>query len=422
MLICMWAGLNATHAILVCRSFLGTEGTERDGAPPPDVLLLVSGRVLPAHKLILARRSPTFRDLIAAEERPGDASPLQLVLPDLRVDVCRALLQFLYTDNLFGALDFRSSLPVELLAAAHAYQLPRLAAMCTSFLGQPPAATTPGGRPSRPPRLPPCMMPADVGGGLGDTAWADVRFIASGRALLAHRFILAAQSEYFCAMFRSGMREGAIRAHAPVEIAVPDSYGCMARLLLFLYSGTLAAASNDDVVEDLMAADRYRLLELKRLCESMVRITPGNCLDVFRVADLYSAPRLRHSALSFAVRHLGRVAAQPNYLPFAEAHPDLMRVIFDKIKATSPHTYSTVEEAEPEPPLSEEEAKKKKEQEEQAFDPGPFPWLPLGMLVVLALVYREASRTIALGPLIPALNIGLTLALVVYGITVLRAK
>lgn len=319
--------------------------------------------------------------------------------------MARALLQYMYTDNLFGSLDFNSSLPSELWAAAQAYQLPRLAAICQSFLGQ----TAPSLK-----RLPSGIMPAEIGGGLGDTAWADVRFIASGRALLAHRFILSTTSEYFCAMFRSGMREGAIRGSAPVEIAVPDSYASMARVLLFLYSGRLTARSNADVVEDLMAADRYRLVELKRHCESMVQVTAGNCLELFRIADMYAAPRLREASLSFAVRHLSKVAAHPNYLPFAESNPSLMRVLFDKLKTVSPHTYNTTDEAEgpTEPPPEKKEAER--------FDPGPFPYVPILLLIALAVVYSEVSRIVALGPLIPALNLGLTAALVVYGLTVMK--
>ena len=34
------------------------------------------------------------------------------------------------------------------------------------------------------------------------------------------------------------------------------------------------------VLEDLVAADRYRLLDMKRVCQSMVRLSADNCLQV----------------------------------------------------------------------------------------------------------------------------------------------
>ncbi|CAM9453734.1 unnamed protein product [Sphacelaria rigidula] len=99
-----------------------------------DCELLVAGSYLHAHRVILARRSPVLRDMIAQEERPGDGEPLQLLLPDLRVDVARALLEFLYTGDLRRPLDLDSALPYDLRAAARSYGIPRLEALCAEAI------------------------------------------------------------------------------------------------------------------------------------------------------------------------------------------------------------------------------------------------------------------------------------------------
>lgn len=69
------------------------------------------------------------------EERPGDeGSHLQLLLPDIRFDVARALLEFLYTGDLRRSLDLDSPLPYDLRAAAKSYGVPRLEALCTEAI------------------------------------------------------------------------------------------------------------------------------------------------------------------------------------------------------------------------------------------------------------------------------------------------
>lgn len=77
------------------------------------------------------------------EERPGNDDdidgngcppPLQLLLPDIRFDVARALLEFLYTGELRRSLDLDSPLPYDLRAAAKSYGVPRLEALCTEAI------------------------------------------------------------------------------------------------------------------------------------------------------------------------------------------------------------------------------------------------------------------------------------------------
>lgn len=59
---------------------------------------------------------------------------MQLLLPDLRVDVARALLEFLYTGDLRRPLDLDSALPYDLRAAARSYGIPRLEALCAEAI------------------------------------------------------------------------------------------------------------------------------------------------------------------------------------------------------------------------------------------------------------------------------------------------
>lgn len=50
--------------------------------------------------------------------------------------------------------------------------------------------------------VPPTTLASDMGGALGSMEHADVKFVADGKPIYAHRAVLSCQSEYFAAMFR----------------------------------------------------------------------------------------------------------------------------------------------------------------------------------------------------------------------------
>lgn len=50
--------------------------------------------------------------------------------------------------------------------------------------------------------MPPPSLAGDLGGALGSMEHADVKFVAGGRPVYAHRAVLSCESEYFSAMFR----------------------------------------------------------------------------------------------------------------------------------------------------------------------------------------------------------------------------
>lgn len=44
--------------------------------------------------------------------------------------------------------------------------------------------------------------------------------------------------------------------------------------------GVLPESNPESVLEDLVSADRYRLLGMKRVCQSMLRLSADSCLQV----------------------------------------------------------------------------------------------------------------------------------------------
>jgi hypothetical protein len=104
-----------------------------------------------------------------------------------------------------------TSLLTSLARVGKTLRMPRLQILCDRFLRLMRSTEPSLGRDAASKvgdlELPPPTLARDLSSLVGDPEFADVRFIAEGRAIVAHRFILEARCAYFRAMFRSGMAE-----------------------------------------------------------------------------------------------------------------------------------------------------------------------------------------------------------------------
>ena len=144
------------------------------------------------------------------------------------------------------------SLLTSLARTGKTLRIPRLQLLCDRFLrllragdvGRNPEDTS-----SSEIELPPPTLARDLSALVGDPEFADVRFIAEGRAIVAHRFILESRCAYFRAMFRSGMAEsgghadyapssaGSHRSGEIIDVVVPGKQNSVNfRVVLFFFS------------------------------------------------------------------------------------------------------------------------------------------------------------------------------------------
>ncbi|KAL9258032.1 BTB/POZ and MATH domain-containing protein [Drosera capensis] len=131
------------HPIQVPESDIGTHfGMVLDDMEGSDVVFNVAGEKLRAHKLVLAARSPAFR-MEFFENLDDDKE--EIVLTDMEPIVFKAILHFIYSDNLLEGVDFdpssadcdlpiTESLIVKVLEASDKYGLTRLKRLCESCL------------------------------------------------------------------------------------------------------------------------------------------------------------------------------------------------------------------------------------------------------------------------------------------------
>ncbi|XP_039437790.1 speckle-type POZ protein-like isoform X3 [Culex pipiens pallens] len=96
-----------------------------------DLTVVIGKREFPAHRAILAVRSPVFAAMFKHTEM-AESQQKRVVIQDIEPHVFEEVLRFIYTDTVQG-LD---KLAHELLAAADKYALDRLRNMCEECLGK----------------------------------------------------------------------------------------------------------------------------------------------------------------------------------------------------------------------------------------------------------------------------------------------
>ena len=103
-----------------------------DSAVGSDVSFIVDGETFPAHRAVLAARSPVFKAELFGSM--ADATMSTVTLQDIEPEAFKAMLRFMYTDS-FPADEELGDSPTDvlqhLLAAADRYALDRLKLICS---------------------------------------------------------------------------------------------------------------------------------------------------------------------------------------------------------------------------------------------------------------------------------------------------
>jgi len=142
---------------------------------------------------------------------------------------------------------------------------------------------------------------------------ADVQLIIEGKCIYAHKIILSARSNYFKAMFNSGMCES-----ESSKITITDfKYSTIESLIKFLYS--VKTEINDDLndlIDLYRAADKYQLETLMNYIHQSIcsKITCQNACSI--LSEIYCYPRLEKSCLEFIAQHLSTIYSTPDFSNF----------------------------------------------------------------------------------------------------------
>jgi len=174
--------------------------------------------------------------------------------------------------------------------------------------------------------IPSSTLAQDLRSLVNNELFSDVTFIVEGKKVFAHKLLLCRNS-YFLAMFSSQMMEGSSR-----EIQIPDvSYASFLCVLRYLYTDQ-ADLSLDNAMEIFIAADRFCIERLKRICEKTIlnSIDLNNVASIFQAADLHGACALREAALRFLLSNFDAVSKTTSFIAMARSNVELVLEILAK--------------------------------------------------------------------------------------------
>ncbi|EEY64005.1 uncharacterized protein PITG_02522 [Phytophthora infestans T30-4] len=148
---------------------------------------------------------------------------------------------------------------------------------------------------------------------------SDVTFLVDGEPIYGHKS-LCVRCNYFKAMFTGEMNESTAD-----EVEISDvSRATFLSLLEYVYTDRLAVA-DDDVKELFVAADRYGIESLKRLCAQRLlkSVSVDNVASILQAADQHNSPSLRDECFAYTLKHFDTVSKTPSFLEMARNNIEL---------------------------------------------------------------------------------------------------
>jgi speckle-type POZ protein len=178
----------------------------------------------------------------------------------------------------------------------------------------------------------------------------DVSFDVDGESFSAHRLVLAARSPVFRAELYGSMAESKMACITIQEMGVST----FRSMLHYIYHGSLPNASKTDVSSTmaeyqrlLVAADRYGVERLKKICEDKLcgnGITIDNVVSMLELAERHACTKLKASCLDFLSdgEKFKMVATTDAYFHLMQSVPSILGEVRNRFKTA--HEKPTVAE------------------------------------------------------------------------------
>ena len=142
--------------------------------------------------------------------------------------------------------------------------------------------------------------------------FSDVTFIINETRIKGHKCILASRSSFFKNMFTVGMRESEESIISVQDINLPT----FMKLLEFIYSDQLNdLESAEQAIDVLVAANKYGLDRLKRLCEKFLvqLIDLENVVELLYLSDMHQAMELKRMCINFTMQYFDIVTKREDF-------------------------------------------------------------------------------------------------------------
>ncbi|KAM4626410.1 kelch-like protein 41 [Discoglossus pictus] len=149
---------------------------------------------------------------------------------------------------------------------------------------------------------------------LDENKFVDCFLKAGGKSIPCHRLILAACSPYFREFFLSEESEEK-KQNVELDNVEPS---VMEAILKYLYSADIDL--NDSNVQDIFAlASRFQIPSVFTVCVTYLqrRLSPANCLAIFRLGLLLDCPRLAITARDYVCDRFQQICKEDDFLQLA---------------------------------------------------------------------------------------------------------
>ena len=150
----------------------------------------------------------------------------------------------------------------------------------------------------------------------------DYDLVAGSLRMPVHKVIMAASSDYFLSMLTSNMKESRDR-----EVNLQGVTPCALKVIIeFAYTGTLKL-NMENVEEVLSGVTHLQVNDAVKLCSRYIEnsVTPGNCVDILNLAELYSLTSTYKMAQKFILENFESVAESDQY--FLLKHVQLRKML-----------------------------------------------------------------------------------------------
>ncbi|XP_035693527.1 kelch-like protein 24 [Branchiostoma floridae] len=171
-----------------------------------------------------------------------------------------------------------------------------------------------------------------------DNRLLDVSLCVAGKEIPCHRNVLAACSEYFCAMFCNGHRE---TKEYKVTINEVDS-NALQLLVDYAYTSKVTITEHN-AVELLEGANFFQIQPVRDACVTFIsnNLSSDNCLQMMHVGNMLSCPDLEKKARLCALKEFAAVSKTPEFLSLTK--DQLITLISsDDLNASEETVYTAV--------------------------------------------------------------------------------
>ena len=175
-------------------------------------------------------------------------------------------------------------------------------------------------------------LASDIARSLTSLADKDITFVIAGKEIRAHKFILAARSPVFAAMFQNESKEAALSRFSIPDME-PDIFEA---LLSFLYTDQVDLTFK--MSKSLLTASKHYQLDLLGWhCERFLaqELSIENCCDLLKLANDHPAEDLKKDVVSFIRKSSDQVKITNEWQDLKKTRPVLVLEIVDDLMASN---------------------------------------------------------------------------------------